>query len=175
MSERIWAPWRMEYILGPKGGPCIFCGFGSAPPQSYRANLVLLMQPHALVCLNKYPFAASHLLVAPRRHVADMGDLTADEFHATMALVRESAGRLKRATGAEGLNVGLNLGKAAGAGIADHLHAHIVPRWTGDNNFMPVIAGMNVIPEYLDQSWLRLVPFFADLPGERPPTDGGFR
>ena len=175
MSERLWAPWRMEYILGPKGGPCIFCGFGSAPRDSYRSHLVLLVQPHALLCLNKYPFAASHLLVSPRRHVAEIGDLPVDEYHATMALVRESAVRLKRATNAEGLNVGLNVGKAAGAGIADHLHAHLVPRWAGDQNFMPVIAGPQVIPEYLDESWLRLLPFFADLPGEHPPTDIGFQ
>ncbi|HXN30881.1 MAG TPA: HIT domain-containing protein [Polyangiaceae bacterium] len=170
MSERLWAPWRMEYILGPKGGPCIFCGFAQAPRESYRGNLVLLVQPHALVCLNKYPFTASHLLVAPRQHVADIGDVPADAYDATMALVRESAVRLKRATNAEGLNVGINAGKAAGAGIADHLHAHIVPRWTGDHNFMPVVADLHVIPEYLDQSWLRLLPFFADLPGEHPES-----
>jgi ATP adenylyltransferase len=168
MSERLWAPWRMEYILGPKGGPCIFCDFGRAPRESYRANLVLLVQKHAFVCLNKYPFASSHLLVAPRQHIADIGELPIDEYDATMALVRDSAIRLKRATNAEGLNVGLNMGKAAGAGIADHLHAHIVPRWTGDHNFMPVIADVHVIPEYLDQSWSRLLPFFADLPGEHP-------
>ena len=127
---------------------------------------MLLVQPHALVCLNKYPFTPSHLLVAPRRHVADIGDLPLDEYTATMALVRDSATRLKRAVGMEGINVGFNIGKAAGAGIADHLHGHIVPRWNGDHNFMPVIADVHVMPEYLDQSWLRLLPFFADLPGE---------
>ncbi len=175
MSERLWAPWRMEYILRPKGGPCIFCDFASASPESYRSNLVLLVQAHALLCLNKYPFAASHLLVIPRRHVADVGDLPTDEYQATMGLVREAAVRLRRATGAEGLNIGLNLGRAAGAGIADHLHAHIVPRWSGDQNFMPVIAGPHVIPEYLDQSWARLEPFFADLPGQHPATGSAFQ
>jgi ATP adenylyltransferase len=168
MSERLWAPWRIEYILNPKGGSCIFCTFASAPRESYRGHLVLLVQPSALVCLNRYPFAACHLLVAPRRHVADIGGLPTEEYDATMALVRDSAIRLRRATSAEGLNVGLNLGKAAGAGIADHLHAHLVPRWTGDYNFMPVIADTRIMPEYLDQSWLRLLPFFADLPGEHP-------
>jgi ATP adenylyltransferase len=168
MSERLWAPWRIEYILSSKDGPCIFCNFASAPRESYRELLVLLTQPSALVCLNRYPFAVSHLLVAPRRHVADLGELPADEYGATMALVRDSAIRLKRATNADGLNVGLNLGAAAGAGIADHLHAHIVPRWSGDYNFMPVIADTRVMPEYLDQSWLRLRPFFDDLPGEHP-------
>jgi ATP adenylyltransferase len=168
MSELLWAPWRMEYILGPKGGPCIFCSFASARPDAYRSKLVLVVQPHAFVCLNQYPFSASHLLVVPRRHAAEIETLPAGEYGELMALVRDSVERLRRATHAEGVNVGLNLGKAAGAGIADHLHAHVVPRWTGDYNFMPVVADVRVMPEYLDQSWQRLVPFFADLPGEHP-------
>ncbi len=170
MSERLWAPWRMEYVQGPKDGPCIFCGFSTAQPEEYRENLVLLVQPHALVCLNKYPFAAAHVLVAPRRHVSTVGDLPVDEYTATMDLVREAVVRLKAATGAEGMNVGINMGKAAGAGIADHLHVHVVPRWTGDHNFMPVVADTRVMPEYLDQSWARLAPVFADLPGVHPAT-----
>jgi ATP adenylyltransferase len=168
MSELLWAPWRMEYIVRAKTGPCIFCSFASSPPVAYREALVLIVAQHALVCLNRYPFAASHLLVAPRRHVADIGELPMDEYDGLMALVRDSAVRLRRAVNAEGLNLGFNLGQAAGAGIADHLHAHLVPRWTGDSNFMPVVADTRVMPEYLDQSWLRLVPFFADLPGEHP-------
>jgi ATP adenylyltransferase len=168
MSERLWAPWRMEYIVGPKGSPCIFCSFATAPRESYRADLVLVVQTHALVCLNRYPFASSHLLVASRRHVGAIEDLPLDEYDAMMRLAREACVRLRQATEADGLNVGLNVGKAAGAGIADHLHAHVVPRWTGDFNFMPVLADIRVIPEYLDQSWLRLRPFFADLPGEHP-------
>ncbi len=168
MSERLWAPWRMEYVLGPKGGACIFCDFASARPEAYREKLVLLVQEHALVCLNKYPFAASHMLVAPRRHVADVSELTLDEYDATMRLLRETTARLRTATRAEGVNLGMNLGKAAGAGIAEHLHAHAVPRWSGDSNFMPVIADVRVMVEYLDDSWKRLEPLFADLPGERP-------
>ena len=166
MSERLWAPWRMEYIRGPKGGPCIFCDFASLPASRHREKLVLAVQAHALVCLNRYPFASSHLLVAPRRHVADLADLSPEEYQATMSLVRESASRLRGAVQAEGLNVGFNLGRAAGAGIADHLHAHIVPRWVGDSNFMPVIAGVHVMPEYLDESWQRLWPAFRDLAGD---------
>jgi ATP adenylyltransferase len=168
MSEVLWAPWRMEYIRGPKAASCIFCDFAAAPPEAYRSKLVLLVQEHALVCLNRYPFAASHLLVVPKRHVADLASLEADEYDATMRLVRDSVARVQRATGAIGLNVGMNLGQAAGAGIADHLHAHVVPRWPGDTNFMPVIAGVHVMPEYLDESWERLAPFFADLPGAHP-------
>jgi ATP adenylyltransferase len=165
MTDRLWAPWRMEYILGPKDGPCIFCEFASAPPTLYREKLVLVVQPHALVCLNRYPFAACHLLVAPRRHVSDLGDLPAEEYDATMRLLRDTVSRLRLATNAEGINVGLNLGKAAGAGITEHLHAHAVPRWVGDSNFLPVLADIRVMPEYLGESWQRLAPFFADVPG----------
>jgi ATP adenylyltransferase len=171
MSDRLWAPWRMQYILGPKNTGCIFCEFSSAPPAEHREKLILAVVPHALVCLNKYPFAPSHVLIAPRRHVADFADLPLEEYDATQHLVREAAARLRRATGAEGLNVGFNLGAAAGAGIADHLHGHVVPRWNGDTNFMPVLTDVRVMPEFLDTSWLRLKPFFADLAGEQPETD----
>jgi ATP adenylyltransferase len=168
MSERFWAPWRMEYIEGPKGGPCIFCDFATIPPERYREKLVLVVQQHALVCLNRYPFAAGHLLVAPRRHTAKLEELSPDEFDATMRLVRDAATRLGHTTTAGGMNIGLNLGRAAGAGITDHLHVHAVPRWVGDANFMPVLADVRIMPEYLDQSWQRLVSSFADLPGEHP-------
>jgi len=168
MPERLWAPWRMEYVLAEGGGPCVFCGLATAPRERFRELLVLVVQPHAVLCLNRYPFTASHLLVAPRRHAAALAELPLDEYDATMRLVRDAATRLQRATDANGLNVGFNLGKAAGAGIADHLHAHIVPRWLGDTNFMPVMADVRVMPEYLEQSWRRLLPFFADAPGEHP-------
>jgi ATP adenylyltransferase len=158
----------MEYILRSKSGECVFCGLASAPREAYRRDLVLIVQGHAFVCLNRYPFASSHLLVVSRRHVSDVEQLAIDEYQSMMALVRETTVRLRHATHAEGLNVGLNLGRAAGAGIADHVHAHVVPRWNGDSNFMPVLADVRVMPEYLDQSWLRLLPFFADLPGEHP-------
>ena len=112
---------------------------------------MLLVQPHAFVCLNRYPFAACHLLVAPRRHVSDLAALPDEEYDATMRLVRD-ARRLPASAPreAEGFNVGFNLGKAAGAGIAEHLHAHVVPRWNGDSNFMPVLADVRVMPEHLD-------------------------
>jgi ATP adenylyltransferase len=168
MTEVLWAPWRMEYILGGKGAPCIFCDFASAPREAYRAKVVLVVQEHALVCLNRYPFAAGHVLVAPRRHVSDLADLSLAEYDATMRLVRIAVASVQRATGATGINVGLNMGVAAGAGIADHLHFHVVPRWAGDTNFMPVLADVRVMPEYIDASWQRLLPFFADIPGEHP-------
>ncbi len=168
MSERLWAPWRMEYMQAPKGGPCIFCDFVAGSPQNYREKLVLLVSEHALVCLNRFPFAASHLLVAPRRHTAELTDLPNEEYDAVMRLVRDAVARVRTATGAEGVNVGMNLGRAAGAGIADHLHAHVVPRWSGDSNFMPVLTDVRIMPEYLADSWQRLAPLFADVPGQHP-------
>ncbi|HLK37185.1 MAG TPA: HIT domain-containing protein [Polyangiaceae bacterium] len=167
MADRLWAPWRMEYILGQRGPGCIFCDFVSADREQYRSKLVLAVTDHALVCLNKYPFAAGHLLVAPRRHVSSLDDLPADEYQETMQLLRVAASRLRQATRPEGLNVGFNLGKSAGAGIEEHLHGHVVPRWAGDSNFMPVIADVRVMPEHLDASWVRLAPFFTDVAGAR--------
>jgi ATP adenylyltransferase len=158
----------MEYILGSKARTCFFCEYAAAPPESFREKLILVVQPHALVCLNRYPFAASHLLVAPRRHTSSLDDLTAEEYDATFRLLRDATARLKKAARPEGFNVGLNLGKMAGAGIEEHLHAHVVPRWAGDSNFMPVIADVRIMPEHLDESWQRLEPFFADVPGEHP-------
>jgi ATP adenylyltransferase len=166
MSTPLWAPWRMKYIQGEeKGARCFMCE-GPEDPATFRERLVLVAQPHAFVCLNKYPFTTSHLLVVPRRHVADPTDLTDEEYDALMRLVRDSLVRLRRAVSCEAINVGFNLGKAAGAGHADHLHGHVVPRWNGDTNFMPVLTDVRVMPEYLDDAWQRLNAAFADLPGE---------
>lgn len=170
MPTPLWAPWRMEYILGHRAHECIFCEFAKQPPDKLRELLVLVVQEHALVCLNRYPFASSHLLVAPRQHVSDLVDLGEDEYASLMTLLRESAKRLRAATNAEAMNIGFNLGKAAGAGIAEHVHGHLVPRWSGDTNFMPVVADVRVMPEYLDEAWRRLYPAFADLPGVRAPS-----
>lgn len=168
MSTPLWAPWRMKYITGEdKPAACFMCE-GPTDPTKFRERLVLVAQPHAFVCLNKYPFTTSHLLVVPRRHIAEIGDLSDDEYDGLMRLVRDSIARLKKAVGCEALNVGFNLGKAAGAGHAEHLHGHVVPRWFGDSNFMPVIADVRVMPEYLDDAWQRLNAAFADLPGVHP-------
>jgi len=155
MSENMWAPWRMEYILGPKGGPCVFC--------TRQPDMLLGETSRAFVCLNKYPFAAGHLLVVPKKHASELAALDGDEADDFFRLVRTSVERLGRAITPEGVNVGINLGKAAGAGIAEHLHAHLVPRWSGDTNFMPVMTGVRVMPEYLQDTRKRLLPHFADL------------
>jgi ATP adenylyltransferase len=170
MSEEkapLWAPWRMEYVLSPKPGSCAFCRMATEPQETYRENLVLLVQPHALLCLNRYPYASGHLLVASRRHVSHLNALTDPEYGAMMTLLRDSIVRVEKALKPQGLNVGFNLGAPAGAGIAEHVHGHIVPRWQGDVNFMPVLADVRVMPEHLDTSWQRLYPFFADLAGMR--------
>ncbi len=164
----------MPYILKedkPKGtaGGCFFCEH-PLDVSRFREDLVLVVQEHAFVCLNRYPFTPSHLLVAPRRHVSDLAELSDEEYGALTTLLRESTIRLRKAVGCSGMNVGFNLGIDAGAGVADHLHGHIVPRWRGDTNFLPVLADVRVMPEYLDDAWRRLYGAFADLPGERAPA-----
>ena len=162
-SPRLWAPWRMEYIRGPKEPGCIFCRYPQEEAAKHRERLILCQRADAYVMLNKFPFASGHLMVMPRRHASDLSELTPREHAALFELVRASAAALKVALNAEGLNVGVNLGPAAGAGIAEHLHVHVVPRWKGDQNFMPVVADVRVMPEALDATWARLHPYFLVL------------
>jgi len=169
MTERLFAPWRMDYILREKPAHCIFCEFVSKPKSAWRSDLVLLVQEHAYICLNRYPFNAGHVLVIPRRHVASPDALPDEEHDALMRLVTAATVRVKRATSAHGANVGINLGVPAGAGIADHLHVHVVPRWNGDSNFMPVVADTRIMPQLLDETYAALAPHLEDLPGERAP------
>lgn len=160
----LWAPWRMEYILGadrPEG--CIFCDKPAAGPEHHRENLILVTRPRAFVMMNRYPYTNGHLLVAPRTHVPLPTDLEAEDHDALWALVRDAVGALRRSLHPEGLNVGINLGRCAGAGIEPHLHVHVVPRWSGDTNFMPVIGDLRVVPEYLHETYARLLPQFAGL------------
>lgn len=153
----------MEYILGTKSDACVFCPMAALPQAGSRDMLVLFVGRHNLLCLNRYPFASSHLLVIPKRHVSTFDDLTEIEYLDHARVVREAARRLKSAVNAPALNIGYNLGVAAGAGIADHLHAHLVPRWPGDTNFMPVLADIRVMPEYLADAYAKLAPHFLDL------------
>jgi ATP adenylyltransferase len=153
----LWAPWRMAYIGGPKTPGCIFCN--ALDTADRRGHLVLAREP-AIVMLNKFPYSNGHLLVAPRRHAARLGELSSDEFRSLMDSVHRTATVLSEAVRAEGLNLGMNMGAAAGAGVADHLHWHIVPRWVGDTNFMPMLADARVIPEHLEVMYDRLQPLF---------------
>ena len=151
MSEKgaptLWAPWRMEYIRAPKEEGCVFCR--AAAEGRDRENLVVHRGRAVLALLNRYPYTSGHLLVVPRRHVAAVEELTGDESGELWATLV----RCKRAMDAllepQGYNVGLNLGKAAGAGIDAHLHLHVVPRWLGDTNFMPVLGDVRVVSQHL--------------------------
>ncbi|MFO0758149.1 MAG: HIT domain-containing protein [Byssovorax sp.] len=179
MSNPLWAPWRMEYILGPKdrSRACIFCGIDGAPAEERGERLVVASNARAFVMLNRYPFAAGHIMVIPHAHVSALEDLDEETYDALFRLVRASAVRLKKALRAEGLNIGINLGASAGAGVAEHLHVHIVPRWPGDTNFMPVIADVRVVPQSLLATREHLAKHFADLDEQgalapRDQTDG---
>jgi ATP adenylyltransferase len=157
----LWAPWRMEYILNNQKEPgCIFC---PTSLNELKERHILFWGETTLVLMNKFPYNNGHLLVAPVRHVPDLELLTDKELSALLAMVRRSVAILKQVLNPEGFNVGLNLGKVAGAGVADHLHFHIVPRWNGDTNFMAVVGDLRVIPEHLDQTYERLALCFQEV------------
>ena len=155
--ERLWAPWRLAYVTASHTtSECIFCdAFARAD-----AELVLLRGRNAFVILNLYPYSNGHLMVAPNRHINTLVDLSGDEQSELMSMVRWAEMALTEAYRPQGINVGINLGKAAGAGIEDHLHVHLVPRWAGDTNFMTAIAETRVLPEELGQTAARLRPIF---------------
>ncbi len=153
--NNLWAPWRLEYIKRDRGGDtCFLCG--ALASEQDRENLLLIRGKHCGVMLNRYPYNNGHLMVFPYRHVSDPADLTPEEDRETAALVRDCLRRLRSCLQPEGFNIGLNLGKVAGAGLEEHLHTHIVPRWTGDSNFMPVISDTGVVPQSLDALWEQL-------------------
>ncbi len=162
----LWAPWRMEYLSAPADPTapgCIFCHFPSQGPSHHRDHLILCATPRAFAIMNRYPYANGHVMIIPRRHVSDPIDLPDDEHVALGELLRRSVRAVREVMGAHGLNVGMNLGRAAGAGIAEHCHWHIVPRWNGDVNFMPVLADVRVMSEHLLATYERLLPAFAPL------------
>ena len=161
--ERLWAPWRREFVeKGTKVEGCIFCRFpGEEGDEADRRNLVLARSATSFAMVNKFPYTNGHLMVLPRRHAPTLEALPADELADLTTLLQRAVGIVRRAYQPDGLNLGMNLGKPAGAGIADHLHWHIVPRWTGDSNFMPVIGETRVLIESPEQSWERLRPLFS--------------
>ena len=156
--KTLWAPWRMEYILSEKETECIFC-----VGLSDKAELTLYNGDLSMVMMNKYPYINGHLLVAPVRHVAALDELNAQETGDILKTVRDSIGILKKVMNPDGFNVGLNLGVVAGAGVEEHLHFHIVPRWHGDTNAMTVFAEVRVIPEHLKATYQNLKPHFQAL------------
>jgi len=149
MPKNLWAPWRLEYIkqAGERSG-CVFCD-EAAGAIAAEDSLLVILGDAALALLNKYPYSSGHLMVAPRRHVGELGELTEDEALEIHRFAVAAIDALNRTYGPGGFNLGWNLGHTAGAGIADHVHQHVVPRWSGDTNFMPVLADVKVIPEHL--------------------------
>ncbi|MBW2481739.1 MAG: HIT domain-containing protein [Deltaproteobacteria bacterium] len=161
--KTMWAPWRMEYILAEKEDGCIFCDALSAD-----AELTLFRGPDTLVMMNKFPYINGHLLVAPVRHLSGLDQLDKHKMGELLATVDRSVEILKRVMCPDGFNVGLNLGKVAGAGVEEHLHFHIVPRWFGDTNALTVFADVRVIPEHLKATYDNLKPQFSKLDLGRP-------
>jgi ATP adenylyltransferase len=163
--RQLWAPWRAVYIRATHRQParCIFC-FGALREASRKRRLVLYASAQASVMLNLYPYNNGHLLIAPRRHIGALELLSAAETAAISALLAGSVRILKKAIGPHGFNLGANLGRVAGAGIADHIHWHVVPRWNGDTNFMPVLGDVHVIGEALDRTRDKVAEGFARSP-----------
>ncbi len=156
--ETMWAPWRMEYILGDKEKGCIFC-----KALSEQDNLTLYKGEETMVIMNKFPYINGHLLVAPVQHLSALDQLSKGEMGDLLGTVEQSVGILKKVMNPDGFNVGLNLGKVAGAGVEEHLHFHIVPRWFGDTNALTVFADVRVIPEHLITTYNNLKPYFDKI------------
>jgi ATP adenylyltransferase len=158
--KQLWAPWRMELVSKnePQQG-CIFCDLPKSTDD--RANLILGRSQRTFAILNRFPYNNGHLMVVPYSHVGEPSGLSPEENGELAEMVRVALRLVGKGYGPQGYNVGMNLGRVAGAGIADHLHWHVVPRWGGDTNFMPVLGDTKVMPEHLRASWDRLRPLFA--------------
>ena len=146
-ARQLWAPWRLEYVAGAdEQEGCVFCRSAAGDDDS---GLVVHRGEHAFALLNRYPYASGHLMVAPYRHESEFGELSSDEALEVHRLAATAVGTLAETMRPQGFNLGWNLGRIAGAGVVDHVHLHVVPRWAGDTNFMPVLADVKVIPEAL--------------------------
>lgn len=171
--DHLWSPWRLEYVTGAKPAGCVFClrhsrsagGAVTDDPAATADPLILFQGRTAYVILNLYPYNNGHLLVVPHRHEPTLAGLTRDEMQEIGLLVQRAETVLREAFRLEGINVGVNLGRTAGAGIVDHVHVHLVPRWHGDTNFMTVVGQTRVLPEALASTAGRLRPLFERLAG----------
>jgi len=164
----LFTPWRYPYLTAPKSDSpsgCIFCN--AARSEDTRATLTVYRSAHALVMLNRYPYTNGHLMVAPIEHEARLFDSKDASLHSLIRLTAEAQRILSDVYHPDGFNVGMNFGQVAGAGVADHYHLHIVPRWSGDSNFMTVTAQTRLVPEELDVTYDKLVPHFAQIRGDR--------
>ena len=158
--DYLWSPWRMQYLQENKteSEGCVFCAIAAGEED----ERVLARTDLSYAVLNKYPYNPGHLMIVPKRHVSDLTDLEAAEHLDMQELLARSERALRGAGDPHGFNIGMNLGRVAGAGIPDHLHWHLIPRWGGDTNFMPAIGQTRVLPELLADSYERLKPFFED-------------
>lgn len=154
MTKPLWAPWRMNYIRGKKEKGCIFCT--RARQKQDRNYFILERGKKNFVILNAFPYNSGHLMVVPYQHTGRLKDLSVKTLLEMTKLVKKAVGVLTKTFRAEGFNIGLNQGKIAGAGIADHLHMHVVPRWAADTNFMPLLSGSRILNEYLEETYDRL-------------------
>lgn len=173
-NKNLWAPWRMEYLQSmerPGGDECFLCRYWASPEQD-RDNLVVWRGPGAMAVLNRFPYTSGHVLIAPRVHTAELSGLSARQLAEIMCLTRDMQTLLSRAIQPQGFNVGMNFGHCAGAGLPDHLHIHLVPRWEGDTNFMSVLGQVRVIPQALKDLYelLRRVSAEMGLPKCEPLT-----
>ena len=163
--EILWAPWRMEYVSsGNREGGCIFCPSDARDQDEER--LILFVGDLSTVLMNRYPYINGHLLVAPLRHVSSLDALLPEEKLDLITVVEKSIGILKEVMSPGGFNVGLNLGRVAGAGVEAHIHFHVVPRWSGDTNYMTVLGEVRVIPEHIQATYRKLLPFFRKFQRE---------
>ena len=156
--QNLWAPWRMDYILGDRPKGCIFCPEGNG--ESDEERLLLYRGDRSMVVMNRFPYNNGHLLVAPWKHTSSLDGLKDEELFDLVRTVRWSTAVLRETMSPDAFNLGLNLGTVAGAGVEGHVHFHIVPRWNGDTSFMTVLAEVRVVPEHLQQTYERLLPYF---------------
>jgi ATP adenylyltransferase len=172
--NHLWSPWRLAYVSGTSSSTsCIFCEAAKSDPDPARDALILIRGLACYAILNLYPYNNGHLMVVPNRHIGSLAAATPAELSELMLLTRDAEIALNEAYTPQGINIGINLGRPAGAGVLDHIHVHLVPRWNGDTNFMSVIGETRVLPEDLDQTAGRLRPIFQRLAAERsaPPQD----
>jgi len=156
--KHLWTPWRKQYITGDKPAGCLFCTKKEDPIEKDKANHILYRGPTCLVMLNLFPYTNGHLLIAPYQHVDSIELLDEPTLHEMGALAQASVATLKSVLSPHGFNIGVNQGRVAGAGVPDHVHIHVVPRWEGDANFMSVLAETRLIPETLDETYSSLLP-----------------
>ena len=149
--NNIWAPWRVEYITAPKDASCILC---TAPRNG--DHLILTKGKLCFAIMNRFPYTTGHCMVAPYRHVGDLSEITPDETSEIMSMVKDIVSAIRSSINPQGFNIGCNLGVVAGAGIADHIHMHIVPRWNGDTNFMPVLGDVHIISDHIENTFAKI-------------------